>query len=349
MNVHVSYKGSKLPELDKYIDQQTEKLRKRLQVFKPDLVHLRISVDDKKPSREGANVSLDLRLPSGDIAATANGADPVAALKMAFDDLIERVAKHKDQLRQHHKWLRRKRGEFQGPEPQVPFEETIAAVQPAIISDEDIASYVNANLYKLNRFVDREIRYREANGQIEDDQVAREEVIGEAIATALGDSVEKPEKLALEPWLYRLAIQAMNRLVERDERGSETVPLDQRTRRRNVGASDDVHFQYHQPDETMTQQENIPNRGVSTPEEIAASDEMISMVELALLGAKARDREAFLLYAVEGFTPEEIAAISDRPVEQVRASVIAARDHLRKALPLPDQFKDKLLQHSKIA
>jgi len=349
MNVHVSYKGSKLPELDKYLDQQTEKLRKRLQVFKPDLVHLRVSIDDKKPSREGANVSLDLRLPSGDIAATATGAEPVAAVKLAFDDLLERVSKHKDHLRRHHSWIRRGQEERARPEPQVSFEETLAAVQPATISDEDVASYVNANLYKLNRFVDREIRYREANGQIEEDQVSREEVIGEAIAAALSDSPEKPEKLALEPWLYRLAIRAINELSDRNQPATDTVPLDQRTRRRNVGASDEVHFQYHQPDETMTQQENIPDRGVSTPEEIAASDEMISMVEGALLGAKARDRESFLLYAVEGFTAEEIAVISDRSVEQVRASVLSAREHLRKALPVPDEFKSKLLQHSKIA
>lgn len=107
--------------------------------------------------------------------------------------------------------------------------------------------------------------------------------------------------------------------------------------------------QYHQPDETMTQQENIPDRGVFTPEQIAATDEIISLVEHSLLGAKPEDREAFLLYAVEGFTPEEIAAISDRSVDQVRASVLTARDHLRKALPVSDTLKDKLLQHSRIA
>ncbi len=349
MNVHVSYKGTKLPELDKQIEQQVEKLRKRLQIFKPDLVHLRVSVDDKKPAREGTNVSLDLRLPSGDIAATSSGADHLAAVKKAFDDLTERVTKHKDQLRRHHKWTRRGVPERGRPEPQVPFEETLAAVHPPVISEEDITSYVNANLYRLNRFVDREIRYRELAGILEEDQVTREEVIDEAIAAALGDSIEKPEKLALEPWLYRIAMRALNELADRNPRAPNTVPLDQKTRRANVGGSDEVHFQYHQPDETMTQQENIPDRQVFTPEQIAASDEMISLVERALLGASAEDREAFLLYAVEGFTQEEIAAISDRSIDQVRASVLRAREHLRKALPVSDTLKDKLLQYSKIA
>lgn len=349
MNVHVSFKGNKPAEIDKYIDQQVEKLRKRLQVFKPDLVHLRISVDDKKPAREGANVSLDLRLPSGDIAAATSGAEPNAALRMAFEDLIEQVSKHKDQLRQQHKWIRRRRVGRTRPQPQVPFEETLAAVQAPTISEEDITSYVNANLYRLNRFVDREIRYRENTGALEADQVTREEVIDEAIASALGDGIEKPERLALEPWLYRLAMRAIDDLAARNLQASDTVPLDQTTRRVNVGASDDVHFQYHQPDETMTQQENTPDPRVFTPEQIVANDEMIAMVEGALLGAKKEDREAFLLYAIEGFTPEEIAAIGDRSVEQVRSSVMTAREHLRRSLPVPDEFKDKLLQHSKIA
>lgn len=349
MNVHVSYKGSKHPEIEKYIDQQVEKLRKRLQVFRPDLVHLRISIDDKKPAREGANISLDLRLPSGDIAATESGAEAQAALKMAFEDLMERVTKHKDQLRQQHNWIRRRRVGSTRLQPQVPFEETLAAVQPATISETDIASYVNANLYRLNRFVDREIRYRESAGLLETDQVTREEVIDESIATALSDGTEKPERLALEPWLYRLAIRSLDELAARNPQSPDTIPLDQTTRRINVGASDDVHFQYHQPDETMTQQENIRNPSVSTPEEIVASDEMLTMIEGALLGTRKEDREAFLLYAVEGFTPEEIATISDRSVDQVRSSVNAARDHLRQALPVSNEFKDKLLQHSKIA
>jgi DNA-directed RNA polymerase specialized sigma24 family protein len=93
----------------------------------------------------------------------------------------------------------------------------------------------------------------------------------------------------------------------------------------------------------------IPNLSVATPEESAASDEMVSLVEMALLGAKREDREAFLLFGVEGFTVDEISAISSRSSEDVRRSIKTAREHLRKNLPIPDQFKDKLLQHSKTA
>ena len=91
----------------------------------------------------------------------------------------------------------------------------------------------------------------------------------------------------------------------------------------------------------------IADRAAATPEEIAASDEMINLVELSLLGTRREDREAFILYAVEGFTMQEIAAITDRKPDEVRASVAAAREHLRTSLPVSNEFKQKFLEYSK--
>ena len=179
MNVHISYKGSqKAADLDHEINPQIQKLGKRLQLFRPELVHLRVGLDQKDP-REGFNVSLDLRLPSGDIASQETGPNPEGTIKKAFADLIEQLSKHKDLLRAHHKWVRRRGAERARTTPQVPFEETIAAVLPEPISDEDVTSWLNLNLVRLSRFVDRELHYREVNGQLETHQLTREEVVDE--------------------------------------------------------------------------------------------------------------------------------------------------------------------------
>ncbi len=348
MNVHISYKVPKTPAIEKEIHQHVEKLGRRLQVFRPELVHLRGLVEENS-AREGFVVSLDLRLPSGDLAARESGPTFSSALKAAFDDLIEQVTKHRGHLRNQYKRIRRRRVGRQRPQPQVPFEETFAAVQPPTISGDDISSYVNANLPRLKRFVARELRYRENLAQLPPGQLSPEEVIDEAVATALGDSAEKPERLALEPWLYRLAIRAIDELAQAPDEDAAAVPLEHSARQHRERASDEPQLQYHQPDEDIANRDIIPDLRLATPEASAASEEMINLVEAALLSAKPRDREAFLLYAVEGFTPEEIAAISDSSVEDVRRSISAARDHLKKALPVPDEFKDKLLQHSKIA
>jgi len=348
MNVHFSYKVNKTPDIEKEINQQIEKIRKRLQVFRPELIHLK-GIVEQNSVREGFLVSLNLRLPSGQMAAQERSPNATTAIKGAFEDLLEQLIKHKDHLRNTHKWPRWRRGGRSRPEPQVPFEETVAVVQPPTVSSEDISTYVNANLSRLQRFVERELRYRESVDQLAAEALTPWEIINEAVANALGDGLEKPERLSLEPWLYRLSMRAIDDLAARAGEAPGDVPLQRSQRAPNVRASDEPQLQYHQPDEQLIAQDIIPDRGTATPEDIAASDEMITLVEAALLSAPRENREAFILNAIEGFTVQEIAAITDRNAEQVRASVNAARDHLRKALPIPNEFRDKLLQHTRTA
>jgi len=147
MNVHISYKLRKTPDLEKEINHLIEKLRKRLQVFRPELLHLKGVVEQNSP-REGTTVSLNLRLPSGQMAAQSSAQTPLSAIKSAFDDLLQQITRHKDLLRSSHKWTRRRSANSR-PAAQIPFEQTLAAVQPSTISAEDIRSYVNANLSRL--------------------------------------------------------------------------------------------------------------------------------------------------------------------------------------------------------
>lgn len=349
MNVHVSYKVPKSPDLVKQFNQNIEKLSRRLQVFRPDLVHLHAIVDEQT-ARAGFDVRLDLRLPSGDIAAREQAKQVDGAIKGAFDDLLEQVGKHKDRLRAQHQWPNRRRASKPREVTGVPFEDTLAAVQPLPASDEDVSNFVNANLPRLQRFVERELRFRENNGELRDYQLSAREVISEAIANALGRD-DKPEKLAIEPWLYGLALRAMHNLARRGE-DADSVHLEDLPRGRETylgQGSDEPILQFHQPDESMTEENIIPNRGVATPEDAAATDEMVRLIEAALRGTKPEDREAFLLFGIEGFTVDEISAISGRGGDAVRISIKTAREHLQKNLPVQGTIKDKLLQNTKIA
>ena len=60
------------------------KLRKRLQVFRPELIHLKGIVEENPPRPEAFVVSLNLRLPSGQMAAQRSAPTAAAALKAAF-------------------------------------------------------------------------------------------------------------------------------------------------------------------------------------------------------------------------------------------------------------------------
>ncbi len=341
MNVHVTYKVQKTPDIEKEINHQIEKLRKRLQVFRPELVHLKGILEQNSP-REGTFVSLNLRLPSGQLAAQQKAPTPAAAIKTAFDELMQQLIRHKELLRSSHKWRRWRSGPQASPEPGVPFEKTLAAVLPPTVSADDIGSYVNANLSRLVRFVDRELYFRHADDELPDDGITTDEVVDEVIARALGDG-ERPEKLALEPWLYRLAMQAMDEMIARLHELESPVHLEDSRRKQNVLASDEPALQFHQADEGWTRESVIPDRRVATPEQTTYSDEMIALVQAALGGADRTDREAFLLYGIEGFSLNEIAVITGRHPEAVRESVQRAREQVRNAPSIANEFPKELL------
>jgi len=346
MNVHISFKTAKAPDLEEQFNHQIEKLGRRLQIFRPELVHLK-GIIEQSTTREGVVVSLNLRLPSGQMASQQAGPTGITAVKAAFSDLTSQLTRHKDLLRSQRRRGLLRRSVREQTLPGVPFEKTPAAVHPPLASAEDVKSYVNANLARLERFVEREVRFREANG-LQPDLINTEEVVDEAVASALGDEEERPELLSLERWLYRLSIHAINRIASGNGEAVSAVPLETSARKQNVRASDEPELQYHQPDEMLLQCDVIADRRIATPEDVAASDEMIDIVNGALKSGSREEREVFILYAFEGFTLREISAIADRQEDQVRAAIEAARRRLRESLPA-SHWRDKLLQHSKTA
>ena len=223
----------------------------------------------------------------------------------------------------------------------MPFEQTLAAVFPAMVCAEDVRSYVNVNLSRLERFVEREIYFREASELIAPDSVTKDEVIDETIAAALGDDQEKPERLALEPWLYRLAMKALDELSRPEGSNGGAVRLEESARKQNVKASDEPELQFHQPDEAITEETIIPDGRAATPEEIVGSDEMMHLIASALRDVSPSHREAFILHAIEGFGIDEISAITGVPPDRVLTSISAARDHLRKSPGLVREFKGR--------
>jgi RNA polymerase sigma factor (sigma-70 family) len=340
MNVHISYKVQRTPDIDKEIQHWTAKVEKRLQVFRPELVHLKGLVEQNSV-REGTTVSLNLRLPSGQMAAQDSASVATAAVKAAFDDLLSQISRHKELLRSSHRWRRRRVGQQRAP-AEVPFEQTLAAVPSLTATAEDVRSYVNANLRRLTHFVERELFLRESSALLEPESLNSDEVVDEAVARALDDKMDKPERIGLEPWLYRLAIQAIEDFSSRWPESEADVNLQGLRPRRNELASDEPRLQFHQPDEAMTAESGIADARVSTPEEIAYSDEMITLVQFALDGAAPADREAFVLHSLEGFSLEEISAITDRKPEEVRAAITRAREKLRQGLPPINPFKQRL-------
>lgn len=346
MNVHFSYKISKTSDLEKQVKLQLEKLNKHLQVFRPDLVHIK-GVVEESSAREGVIVTLNLRLPSGQMATEEKSSVPINAIKAAFDALTEQLKHHKQVLRSKHKWLRHRDANRRDADI-ASFENTVAVVRPETVSPTDISSYIDVNLPRLERFIERQIAYRESLGDLTPGQVEPQEVVAEAIANAMSDDFEKPERIKLEPWLHRLAGEAINRVAAGDK-DSGTVSLEHHHGEPNVQASDEAHLQFHQPDDNLLEEATIADGHADNPERRAVHQELIKLVQLALHSVGRPVREIFILHAVEGFSPEEIAVITNHKLEEVQAAIDKSRRQLQLALPIQELFKNKPMEFTRIA
>jgi RNA polymerase sigma factor (sigma-70 family) len=365
MNLHFSFKSAKTSDAEKEIQSHVHKLERFLHAFRPELVHLHGTVAAGR--HEGISANLNLRLPTGQLFATNEGDNDTAALKAAFTDLLTQLKRHKELLRSEHKWRRSKRTSIRVSDMEHIVKDALerAALHPpkyqnGKVHDEitvhhfdehnrnlfqaDVRAYINANVAKLERFIDRELRFFESNGQLEPDQVGREEVLDEIVVSALS-AEEKPANVSVERWLYKLAIRAIQSVATANHDGAE-VHLEARVGGQNVSGTDDALLQYHQPGEVISRADLIPDEHFGNPEEIAANDEWIDQLEQALRGASPEQRESFILYAIEGFTVAEISHVTERPPERIKQAIAAARSLLMKKLPSSNVLKQKLIQHS---
>jgi RNA polymerase sigma factor (sigma-70 family) len=352
MNVHVSYKAGKSPEVEREFHNQIQKLRRRLQVFKPDLVHLRAFVEQDGSRR--ASSSLNLRLPSGQMAAQRSGGNALAAVKAAFADLLGQVTKHKELLRGHWSQTDRRR-----PAPQTGRELRPSAVAASAgraakphpvtrVPESGLEGWVNANLARLEAYVESELQSRVVAGQIREDQISREEVVDEVIVGALSQEDHRVGLLSPESWFHRLALQAIRRLIHSNA-DTGTLSLDAPAGTPNVTGSDENVLQYHQPDDSLPEESVIRDANVRTPEEIFAGEEMVAQLDIVLHEVKTEDREAFVLFTLEGFTVEEISRLAGRPADEVRKSIHHVREWVQKKLPEGNQYRRSLLRRSRVA
>lgn len=362
MKVHVSYKAGKTPDVEREFQHQLQKLERRLQVFKPDLVSFHAIVEQE--NHRSASTSLNLRLPSGQMAAQKSGENALAAVKAAFADLLSQLNKHKELLR--GQWTRQSRRVARErtmdipvlpplePIPsrgqglrRAPREQTLVPATDGA-SKSNIETWLSANLSKLEDYVDRELEFQISAERIREDQITREEVIDEVIVSALSQENGAAQLLSLESWFHRLALQAIRRLITANA-DIGNISLDAPAGIQNVTGSDENVLQYHQPDDSLPEESIIRDQSVRTPEEIFAGDEMVAQLDIVLREVQTQDREAFVLYTLEGFTVDEISRLAGRPADQVRNSIRHARSHIQQKLPAQNQLRQSLLHHSRVA
>ena len=135
------------------------------------------------------------------------------------------------------------------------------------------------NFPRLKRFIARELQYREDQGQLAADQITVEDVVNETIASALGEPMNVRRSSA---WNHGSSPcdEAIDRLARRSGEGICRWSV---AGHPNVQASDeDFCSSISRSDR---RHEALPPMARFQPEDLAAKDEMITLVERTLRDA----------------------------------------------------------------
>ncbi|MBW1933552.1 MAG: HPF/RaiA family ribosome-associated protein, partial [Deltaproteobacteria bacterium] len=142
MNVVIHKNGVKISELaEKLIERKVKKLDQMLEHFNPDLVSLRLELNDI-PRKGLFSARTVLALPGTTLRAEKEGKDLITVLGETFDSLLREVKKYKEFLRREPEY-RRKRPDFKEKMMQVSLPEEI---------EEAYLEMVDRNMGRLYNF-----------------------------------------------------------------------------------------------------------------------------------------------------------------------------------------------------
>jgi RNA polymerase sigma factor (sigma-70 family) len=307
------------------INRQVLRLEREVSVFPARHTHLNCSLRPGGDRPAGVTLTLDV----GDkrLRSFAEDLSPVRATRRAFDKLRRSLDEHVGERRREEFWGRTSRN-LPAREP---------APEPR--SGREAAALIDCHLSELYNFAGREIAYRQAVGDLAAGDLTPEEVADEAALAAIERFDDRPGDLEFGRWLLQLALDVVARRVAEhaearsvlhvEEEVPEVSPAEEAAR-----GGDEI-FEFYQPDEEVRLEDLIEDKRVPTPEEALARREMQRRINRTLAHLPRRWRAAFVLYAVEGLTLEEVARVTRRPVEEVRRSVESARSFLRECLADP--------------
>lgn len=209
------------------------------------------------------------------------------------------------------------------PHPQFAEQATINALRTG-----DRARFIAAleqQLDTLDRFIERELRYQTALGNLHPDDVTPDEIVSEVVIRALRYFPRLPQRATLRGWLRLLALRAIDARLRqiRQRRRIEAVSIEAPIR------SDQRADVYYQPDAALTWADVLPDPS-PTPEETVLLQETRDALEEALNRLPPEQHLVFVLHAIEGLSYAEIAAITHRSRAAVKRLYHAARETLRQ-------------------
>jgi RNA polymerase sigma factor (sigma-70 family) len=197
-------------------------------------------------------------------------------------------------------------------------------------------------LNPLRAYIKRRLRLAYLGGQIRTPVYTSGDLLDEVVLQAYEHYDQKPASLSLEEWLYRLTNQrlenyfskrtsaekrrrSLEALTQAELRTLEEMPI-------TADADGEVWFPDELDDSEYDKRDFYPPSYMSDPEEQLERQEEVRRIVHALAHVPERDRMVFELFAVEGFSKDAIATISNVSPEDVTPIVDRVRTQVLREI-----------------
>lgn len=328
-------------QLQQKLRQTLTKLQQHLEHFPSDALHLQV-VLEKHPRKPQFTAGLVLRVPSNILHSEHEAPDPVPALNGAVKTLLRQLASLKSELRRELLWKRKgRRAELRAAKPL----RFAAAPMTSGTGPQNLGDVVRAlmeqNYARMLRYVRRHLWHEAHLEKIPPGAIDARAVVDEVARQALAAPEKKPAELGFLLWLYMLARRELARRCKAlQEQARETVALEEPhvlPEDAEVAAGYepeqplDIVEQVLEPPVTETK-DLVPDPRTAPPDEVVAQKELLEQVQNTANSWPKPEREAFELYFVEGFEPDEIAMVLGLSAKQAEELLAGIRDRVRDTL-----------------
>ena len=298
---------------EQLINHQSAKIRKMLPTFAPETVDLDVSLA-KLPRGSQFQTGLVLTLPQRVIKVEEIENNPTTSLVHAFGELRRRVQRFKSQLNREKLWHK------QPP--------TTAPAVP--LTRWEVESEANAHLEKLENYVRREILHRVVQGEVPPGILEPQAHVDDVFLFVTSRPEAKPTGLTVEQWMFQVARTLLQERLDEIDSHREEPHMEESASPAQQWEDEELNF--YQPDEAMHLEDLMSDGSTSNPEELMEREETEAQLQRAIAALPSSIRESFVLFALEGFTSDEVAMMTGKEPQEVLDEVEQAREALRRDL-----------------
>jgi len=196
------------------------------------------------------------------------------------------------------------------------------------VNREEFDRLVATHLDELLAAARRELRYRQALGELGPDDLTPEELVGETLARAWHGREHRPARLRPRAWLLALLHRVAERIAKREAkfRKLAEVSLEAQPPPEPMYDDDEGFYEWYQPDELIKWEDLADEPDELTPEGVVEAEE-----ELRSLAP--RTRLVYVLHDIHRLSVAEIAQALAISGEEVLRLLPEARRHAAKKKP----------------